>query len=71
MIRNYEQIIANIKTGQEKLVDVRASSEFNKVLDGGVENKIPNSVNLPYEELFDRENGTLKSREVLKECKKR
>lgn len=68
MIRNFEQVTENIKTGREQLVDVRASGEFNKVIDGqGETNKIPNSVNLPYEELFDKENGTLKSRETLKE----
>ena len=47
---------------------MRSSAEFNKVIDGAV-NKIPNSLNLPYDELFDNINGTLKSKESLKERK--
>lgn len=66
--RTFEQIEANIKSRREQVVDVRGSAEFNKVIDG-VENKIPNSLNLPYDELFDNINGTLKSKESLKERK--
>lgn len=66
LIRNFEQIVSNIESKNEQVVDVRDREEFSKVVDG-VENRIPNTLNIPYNEFFDKENGTLKSQDQLKE----
>jgi 3-mercaptopyruvate sulfurtransferase SseA len=61
LIRNYEQIKNNIATKKEILIDARPSAEFNKA-------NIPNSINVPYDELFDPETETIRNKENLIKC---
>ena len=67
LVRNFDQVSSNAQNPREQLVDVRDSEEFSKVVDG-VQNHIPNSFNVPYSDMFDKENGTLKSLDQLKQC---
>lgn len=60
-IRNYEDVIGNIKSGKEVLVDARDHADFLK-------GHIPKSVNLPFKDLF--QNGTQKLKD-LKHLKER
>lgn len=66
LIRDFGSIVENLKSKREQLVDVRDSEEFNKVIDGGVKNHIPNSKNLPYNEFFDKQNACLKDLDQLR-----
>jgi 3-mercaptopyruvate sulfurtransferase SseA len=69
-VRNFDDISRNLESKREQVVDVRASEEFHKTLaDDKRPNQIPNSINLPYYEFFDKQTGTLKSAEELKQCK--
>lgn len=60
--RNFDQIKANKKTQLEQVVDVRGEDDFNRA-------HIPNSQNVPYNQLFDPYTGLLKSKEDLLACK--
>jgi 3-mercaptopyruvate sulfurtransferase SseA len=62
LIRNYEQILDNIKRQEEQLIDARSSDAFE---DG----HIPNSRNIAYNNLFDETNGVLKETFQLDDCK--
>ena len=65
-MRNYEDITKN-KT--ELVLDARGPGEFNKVNEiTGERNHIPNSINVPYNELFDLNTGLLKTKEELLRC---
>ena len=65
-MRNYEDIKQN-KT--ELVLDARGPGEFNKVNEIiGEKNHIPNSINVPYNELFDLNTGLLKTKEELLRC---
>lgn len=64
--RDYDQIVSNIETDKEQVVDVRGVGEFNSVNQlTGEPNHIPGSLNLPYSELFDPTTYTLKDKEQL------
>lgn len=63
LVRNVEQLIANIDSGAEQVVDVRSAGRF-----AGTEPEprpahkkghIPGSINLPYPDLMDRDNGNV------------
>lgn len=61
LIRSFEDVAENIKTNKELLIDSRESNEFNVIQpETGKYDHIPNSVNLPYSELFDTKANTLK-----------
>ena len=69
LLRSFEQVVANIESRREQLVDVRGQEEFEKVVDGVDEkNHISNSKNLPYNQFFDKQNECLKSPDELKQC---
>lgn len=69
MIRNYDQINTNLETKKEKIIDARSKEDFNKINPVlGVPNNIPNSVNIPYSELFDPNTGTIKNLDQLMNC---
>jgi len=51
------------------VVDARGSEQFNSVdPTNGLPNHIPNSKNVPYDELFNRETGRFKERNEILEC---
>jgi len=58
-LREYEQIRSN---KNELILDARPEGGFNQ-------GNIPDSVNVPYNELFDETTGFLKSREELMSCR--
>lgn len=68
LIRDFSDINKNLVNKKELVVDVRGPGEFNKVDSDGELNNIPNSVNLPYSDLFDELKGGLKSKEELQKC---
>jgi 3-mercaptopyruvate sulfurtransferase SseA len=48
------------------IIDARGSDEFNKISNiDNLPNHIPNSLNVPYNDLFDQANGTIKDKEEL------
>jgi rhodanese-related sulfurtransferase len=51
----------NSATNEEQLVDVRGPGDFEN-------GHIPQSINVPYQEFFDKETGGLKNKEKLKTC---
>ncbi|CAF0930483.1 unnamed protein product, partial [Brachionus calyciflorus] len=68
LTRNYDDIIQNITSKKEQVVDARPREDFNKINPViGLPNNIPNSVNLPYSELFDSSTGLIKNDQQLKE----
>jgi thiosulfate/3-mercaptopyruvate sulfurtransferase len=64
MIKNYEDMlrIVSTKNKSEQIVDARPPNIFNSSNAG----HLPNSLNLPYTEVFDQTNQTLKSKDELK-----
>jgi thiosulfate/3-mercaptopyruvate sulfurtransferase len=71
MVRDRAQILANLKSAREQLVDARSQGRFEGTdpeprpgLRGG---HIPGSRNLPFTELLDRETQTLLPAEQLKQ----
>jgi thiosulfate/3-mercaptopyruvate sulfurtransferase len=69
-VRSKQQLVANLSTGTEQLVDARARGRFdgsvNEPRPGLRAGHIPGSRNLPYNELFDASTGTMKSPEALR-----
>lgn len=70
MIRSVEQVWANVASKDEQVLDARGAGRFN-----GTDPEprpecrsghIPNSLNLPFNELIDAETGTVRSAEDLK-----
>ena len=70
LIRTFEDIKANEKSNQELVIDARAPSEFYRDNPRAPDqpNHIENSINVPYANLFDPENGTLKNRQEILNC---
>jgi thiosulfate/3-mercaptopyruvate sulfurtransferase len=68
LMRNFEQMFANLKTHNEQVIDARGQPRFRGQEEeprAGVERgHIPGSANVPYAEIVE-ENGTLKSNEAL------
>ncbi|RNA08204.1 thiosulfate sulfurtransferase [Brachionus plicatilis] len=58
LLRLYENIIKNIETNAEILVDARNSSEYEN-------GHIPGAFNVPYNEFFDSKTGLLKTKQEL------
>jgi thiosulfate/3-mercaptopyruvate sulfurtransferase len=70
MARDKEQMLANLASGREQVLDARSTGRFEGSdpepragLRGG---HIPGSLSLPFTELLDRESQTLRPREELK-----
>jgi rhodanese-related sulfurtransferase len=61
LIRTYDEIIKNIETQNEQLVDVRPPPAFNY-------DRIHNSVNLPMSEFINLRSREFKTKEELTEC---
>ena len=69
LIRNYEQVVENIKTNNEQLLDARNPAEFERIDPlSGLKNNIPNSKNLPYGTLFDEVTGKLITEREILDC---
>ena len=70
LIRTFEQVVENLESNLEQLVDSRPMPEYQRVDPfTGLENHIPNSVNVPAGSLFDEKTGKLKTETELIECK--
>ena len=71
LIRDLEQVRANITTRQEQVVDARSSGRFYGTAPEPRPNMrpghIPGSLNLPHEQLFDPETKTMLPPEQLEE----
>lgn len=69
-LRSLEQINANIEGGDELVLDARAANRFagsEPEARAGVEpGHIPGSVNLPYAEIVDAENGAFRDADTLR-----
>lgn len=72
LVRNIEQMRANLTSGREQVLDTRSRGRFGATepeprpgLRGG---HIPGSLNLPYTDLFDRESGTLLPPAAIREA---
>jgi 3-mercaptopyruvate sulfurtransferase SseA len=60
---------ANLETHKEQVIDTRNSEQFNSIDSlTALPNHIPNSKNVPYEELFNKETGRFKERQEMLEC---
>ncbi len=68
IVRKFDDILENLSTKKELVIDVRSEDRFNgKVAEpkeGLRSGKIANSVNIPYTEVL--ENGKFKTKEALK-----
>ncbi|CAA7613975.1 sulfurtransferase [Magnetospirillum sp. UT-4] len=70
LLRDFDQVKANLGSGRELVVDARAPGRFTgtdpelwPVKNGG---RIPGSINLPFADLIDERNRTMRSAEELK-----
>jgi thiosulfate/3-mercaptopyruvate sulfurtransferase len=68
LIRNYEQILENIEIKKETLIDARDPADHNKIGSNGKPAHIPGSVNVPFNELLNPLDGTLKSKNEILDC---
>ncbi len=70
LLRDVDQLLANIDSGREQVVDVRAPGRFNgtepEPRAGLRSGHIPGSLNLPFAMLFDGESQTLRDPEILR-----
>jgi thiosulfate/3-mercaptopyruvate sulfurtransferase len=68
-VRSIEQMIANVKSRAEQVIDARAADRFvgraAEPRPGIRAGHIPGSLNLPYGNLFDAATGTMKPLEEL------
>ena len=71
-IRSQQQVLGNIETRAEQLVDARPRGRFEgTVAEPRPESRsghIPGSRNVPYAELFDAKTGTMKPLEYLRQA---
>ncbi|SDI20005.1 MULTISPECIES: 3-mercaptopyruvate sulfurtransferase [Bradyrhizobium] len=69
-IRNKQQLLRNLETQAEQLIDARPRARFEGIVaeprPGRRSGHIPGSRNVPYVELFDAETGTMKPLEDLR-----
>jgi thiosulfate/3-mercaptopyruvate sulfurtransferase len=70
MLRDKEQILANLTDGGEQIVDARARGRFEgsepEPRDGLRSGRIPGSLNLPFTELLDTTTQTLRDKDSLR-----
>jgi thiosulfate/3-mercaptopyruvate sulfurtransferase len=71
-IRSIEQMIANVASRTEQVIDARASERFEgrvpEPRPGIRPGHIPGALNLPYNHLFDAASGTMKPLEELRKA---
>jgi thiosulfate/3-mercaptopyruvate sulfurtransferase len=71
-VRSQQQVVANLETEAEQLVDARPRPRFEGTVaepwPGRRSGHIPGSRNVPYAELFDAETGAMKSPEALRQA---
>ena len=71
-VRSQQQLVANLETAAEQLVDARPRPRFEGTVaeswPGRRSGHIPGSRNLPYAELFDPGTGAMKSPEALRQA---
>ena len=71
-VRSIEQMIANVKSRAEQVIDARAADRFEgrapEPRAGIRAGHIPGALNLPYNTLFDAATGTMKPLEELKKA---
>ena len=70
-IRNFDEILSNIESKTETLLDSRSIEKFFGHEDhtGVKKGHIKGAINLPFSYLFDSKNGTLKDTEILEKSK--
>jgi thiosulfate/3-mercaptopyruvate sulfurtransferase len=70
LVRDFDQVMANLKTGRETVIDARSHNRFlgrePEPRPGVRPGHIPGSISIPYVELTESD-GTLKSRDSLAE----
>jgi thiosulfate/3-mercaptopyruvate sulfurtransferase len=71
-VRSKEQVVANLSSRKEQLIDARAANRFEGTVPeprAGIRSgHIPGSRNLPYNALFDAATGTMKSLDGLRQA---
>src|SRR6202034_425103 len=71
-VRSIEQMIANVASRAEQVIDARASERFEgrapEPRPGIRAGHIPGALNLPYNNLFDAATGTMKPLDELKKA---
>ncbi len=71
-IRSQQQVVGNLETKQEQLVDARPRSRFEGAVaeawPGRRSGHIPGSRNVPYADLFDPRTGAMKPRDELRKA---
>ncbi len=69
-VKNYLQVITNIKTKKEELIDARSKGRFDGIEPEPrkelISGNIPGSINLPFQELINQSDLTLKKPEEIK-----
>jgi thiosulfate/3-mercaptopyruvate sulfurtransferase len=71
LVRSREQILHNLETGREQVIDVRSAGRFNgtepEPREGLRSGRIPGSMNLPFQKVLDMDNhGTMRPAAELK-----
>ena len=71
-VRSIEQMIANVASGSEQVIDARAADRFEgravEPRPGIRSGHIPGALNLPYNNLFDAATGTMKPLDDLRKA---
>ncbi|MEQ5774474.1 sulfurtransferase [Thalassospira sp. NFXS8] len=67
LLREYDQVLANVDTGREQLVDARSAERFAGTADErwGAPGRIPGAYNVPFEKLLNAD-GTFKDGDDIK-----
>ncbi len=72
MVRDKDQILRNLQSGREQVLDARAADRFAGTAvepwPGRRSGRIPGSYNLPFTELLDRDTQTLLPTDQLRQC---
>lgn len=71
LVRSVDQVIANVSSQAETVIDARSAGRFNATEPepraGMRSGHIPNSLNLPFQGLLNKEDGTLRTADNLKQ----
>lgn len=63
LVREYDQVLANMKSGREQFIDARSTGRFNgtepEPREGLPSGHVPGSINLPFTRMLDRADKTM------------
>lgn len=72
LVREYDQVLANMKSGREQFIDARSVGRFNgtepEPREGLPSGRVPGSINLPYARMLDMADMTMLPADEIREA---